>query len=165
MSPVAGHGAKPRAAGLVPATCQITDAGTQFDGAPGQGLYTFGDYRTLPRTTRIVLTLLSYSTAEGGTPGAITFFAVRVTGAPLERVLLGRATAAQMTGPGTAGNVTFCGKVLPRDPEGPDPGNQGAFWNVIALSEGKDVAASVCLDFVLEPFPDTSPEDSPRLTP
>lgn len=165
MSPVAGHGAKPRAAGLVPATCQLTDAGTQFDGTAGQGLYTFGDYRRLPRTTRIVLTLVSYHTADGGTPGDITFFVVRPGGNVLHRALLGRATAAQMTGPGTAGNVTFCGKVLPRDPEGPDPGNSGDFWDVIAISEGKDVAASVCLDFVLEPFPDTSPEDSPRLTP
>lgn len=142
----------------MPVTCQLTDAATQFDGTAGQGLYLFSNLRNVPRTTRIVLTALSYHTATGGNPGDITFFAVRTGGDPLERMLLGRATAAQMTGPGDEGNVTFCGKVLPRDP----PQRNDTFWDVIAISEGKDVAASVCLDFVLEPFPDTSPEDSPR---
>lgn len=141
----------------MPIDCQLADAATQFDGTAGKGLWVFTSFRNLPRTTRIVLTALSYHTAAAGTPGNITFFAVRAGGDPLERLILGRALSADIVGPGTEGNVTFCGRVLPRQPPSAIDGNE--FWQVIAISENRDVAASVCLDFVLEPFPDTSPSD------
>lgn len=140
--------------------CQLADGATQFDGTVDKGLWNFdADFRDLPRTTRVVLTALSYHTDTGGNPGDISFFAVRPGGSSLERILLGRATQAQITGPGDEGNVTFCGKVLPREPVVGSLANQ--FWNVVAISEGKDVDASACVDYVLEPFPDTSPQDSP----
>lgn len=137
----------------MPVDCQTRAGAAQFTGAAGAGQWTFTSYDALPRTTRVVLSVLGYHAAAGGSVGDIAFYAVRPGGAATERVLLGRATAAQMTGPGTEGNATFCGKILPREPGG------GVFWQVIAVGSGKDVDASACLDFLVQPYPDTSPED------
>lgn len=138
----------------MPINCQTRAGGDQFTGAAGQGLWDFSTQNFLPRTTRVVLSVLSYHAAAGGAVGQIAFYAVRPGGAPTERMLLGRATAAQMTGPSTEGNLTLCGKVLPRE-----PGDGGAFWFVQAIGSGKDVDATACVDWVLSPFPDTSRED------
>lgn len=107
-----------------------------------------------------MLTSLSYHTEPGGVPGDVTFFAVR-PGTPFERILLGRALSVDILGPGTEGNVTFCGKVLPRDPPPGGLGSgHGAHWEVQASTEGKTITAVVCVDFVLQPFPDTDELDS-----
>lgn len=144
----------------MPASCQQRDDSDQFDGTASAGLFSFSSFDVAPRTTRVTLTALSYHTEAGGTPGDITFFAVR-PGTPFERILLGRALSADITGPGTEGNVTFCGKVLPRDPPpGGFGGSNGAHWEVQAFTEGKDVTGVVCVDFVLQPFPDTDERDS-----
>ena len=144
----------------MPITCQKRDGGDQFDGTTDAGLFDFSQYDRIPRTTRVTLTCLSYHTDEGGTPGDITFFAVRPSD-PDERVLLGRAVNNEIIGPSDEGNVTFCGKVLPRDPApGGIGGQNGPHWQVQAFTEGKDVDGWVCVDFVLQPFPDTDELDS-----
>lgn len=107
----------------------------------------------------MVLTILSYHTAAGGTPGSVAFFAVRPGGNPTEQILLGRGVSPDIVGPGDEGNVTFCGKVLPRD-RPPAPALEGAQWEVRVFTEDKDVDATVCVDWVLEPFPDTDERDS-----
>jgi hypothetical protein len=142
----------------VPASCQQRDGADQFNGTAAAGLFLFSSFDVIPRTTRVVLTALSYHTgSNGGAPGDITFFAVRPA-VTFQRILLGRALSAEIIGPSTEGNVTFCGKVLPRDP--PGGGSNGAHWEVQAFTQGKNVTAVVCVDFVLEPFPDTDERDS-----
>ena len=83
--------------------CQTRNGADQFTGAANEGRWDFSAYNFLPRTTRIVLTLMSYSVA-GADVGEITFFAIRPGGLATDKVLLGRATATQMTGPGTEGD-------------------------------------------------------------
>ena len=139
------------------ASCQILDNATQFDGSPGRGLFSFAAYNKLPRTTRVQISRISYATdgAPGANPGDIDFYLTRPGGDPLERMLIGRFTQAEITGPNNDGDVTICGVIVPRD-----PGDQGQHWQLQAFSTGRDVSGAVCVDVFLQPLPDTSMEDS-----
>lgn len=144
-------------------TLRLTIAGAaQFTGFPGAGLFSFLAFDRLPRTTRIQILNVSYAADPGGNPGTLfEAFAVRVGIVPTERMLIGRATTTQIVGPAGDGDVRFCGIALPRDDPDPFPGiGLGAFWNIVVRSQGKDVDATVCIDYVVAPYPDTTPEDS-----
>ena len=133
------------------ATTIQTVAGVgQFDGTAGAGLFSFAQWDAVPRTTRVVVTLASYAAVTGGNPGdLLEFYFRRPGGAATERALLLRADGTEIAGPAGDGDVTICGRVVPRD-----PGDSGQHWELVAFTTGKTVTASVCVDVVLEPFPD-----------
>lgn len=148
----------------MPTRCDTVAGAGQFLGTAGSGRFDFAFLDGIPRTSRVVLSLLSYSSEDGGDSGSVTFFAVRPAGLLTERVLLGQGNEAEIIGPvGTQGNVKFCGVVLPRDPPSASgAGNNGDQWRVVATTEGKTATGTVCVDYVIQPFPDTNPRDSGR---
>lgn len=144
-------------------TLRLTIAGAaQFTGLPGAGLFSFFPFNALPRTTRIQIMNISYAADPGGNPGTLfEAFVVRPDIVPTERMIIGRATTTQIVGPAGDGDVRFCGIALPRDDPDPFPFlGLGQFWNIVVRSAGKDVTATVCVDYVVVPYPDTSLEDS-----
>lgn len=130
----------------------------QFTGLAAAGLFTFSEYNRIPRTSRVVLTILSYTEIPAG-PALTTnvqFWAFRPGGTPTEKVALGDATAAgDLLDANGEARLRLCGIPLPRE-----PGDAGAFWEVRAFTQNKSDDATVCVDFVLSPFPDTSERDS-----
>jgi hypothetical protein len=85
-------------------------------------------------------------------------------GVPTQRILLGYVMPAAALGPTPeTGNVTFCGRVLPRNdpiPSAVSP-EQGPHWRVQCFSVDKLAAATVCVDYVIQTFPNTDARDSP----
>ena len=142
-------------------SCQTLAGAAQFDGLTNAtGLFTFARYQRIPRTSRVVLTVLSY---VEDTPGPalttdVQFWAVRPVGAPTERISLGDGVSASglLNSLGNA-RMKTCGIVLPRD-----PGDDGTHWIVQAITQNKTQDASVCVDFVVRPYSDTSDRDSPE---
>ncbi len=133
---------------------QTLAGGAQFDGLTNStGLFSFTNFSMQPKTTRIVLTSISYATAAVIVPGDIAFFLRKPGGLATERVLLGRGLQANILGPAGDGDFSVCGKVVPRDVNGTN-------WTLHAVTTNKNADASVVVDFILQPFPDTSARDS-----
>lgn len=154
----------------MPASCQTLVDAVQFDGLTvGTGRFDFDQLNGIPRSTRVVITSIGYTTISplsGGSPGDLIVYAVRHTIAPPvnpERIILGSAEAVEMLTLDARGAAKFCGIVLPRDaPVGSVGGDNGRHWRIEVLTEGKEETASVCVDYVLQPFPDTDERDSGR---
>jgi len=150
----------------VPTLCQtVADGDGEFDGTAGRGLFDFSFLNGIPRTTRVVLTSLAYSSGDlsGSTAGSVSIVAQKPGGTLSERILLGSAIPASTLDPTLrTENVKFCGVVLPRDP--PDVGGfgspNGAHWIVEGYTRDKEAEGTICIDYVLEPFPDTDERDS-----
>ena len=140
-------------------SCQTRADADQFDGlTPTTGFFSFANLQGLPRTTRAVLTSLSYveDTAGPALTTTVQFWAVRPGGTPTERIPLGDGDAATglLNANGNA-RLKLCGIVLPRE-----PGEDGEHWNVMAITQNKTQTGTVCVDFVLCPYPDTGDHDS-----
>ena len=154
----------------MPASCQTLVDAVQFDGLTvGTGRFDFEDLNGIPRSTRVVITSIGYTTdspLSGGSPGDVIVYAVRDTLSPpvqSERIILGTAEAGDMITLDARGAAKFCGIVLPRDPPaGSGGGDNGRNWRIEVLTDGKEETASVCVDYVLQPFPDTDDRDSGR---
>lgn len=140
---------------------QTLAAAVQFDGVGvGTGLFTFANLGLIARTTRVVLTSLSYVEIEGPPfPVAtnVQFWAVRPGGIPTERMPLGdgESAVALLNVLGDA-RMRLCGIILPRE-----PGDDGLHWNVEAITQNKTQTATVCVDFVLCPYPESHERGSP----
>ena len=133
---------------------QTLAGAAQFDGLTNStGLFVFSNFDNQPKSTRVVLTAISYATATVIAPGDIAFFLQLPGGAATERILLGRGLQADITGPAGDGDFSVCGKVVPRN-------NDGTNWTLHAVTTNKNANASVVVDFILQPFPDTSDRDS-----
>lgn len=136
------------------AATQTRTAANQFSGTvAGQGLFSFSTFDAIPRTTRVVVSLASYAAAAGGVPATEVEFWFRRAGGvvPTERVLLGRFDQLQIEDPSDgSGDVTICGKVVPRDAD-------GSHWELQVITTGKTVTATATVDTLLQPFPDTTP--------
>lgn len=139
--------------GQVDTQAQLT-AGNQFDGLTNlTGLFSFSQWDGFSRSVRVVLTAVSYGTDDAGDSGNIEFYLRPPVGATSQRILLGRGLQATITGPDGRADFSVCGKVVPRN-------RNGAHWVLHAVTTGKDTPASVVVDFVLVPYPDTSERDS-----
>lgn len=135
-------------------TQTIAAAATQFDGlTAATGLFNFSKWDNQPKSTRVVLSAVSYGSDAGGASGIIEFYLRPVGGGTSVRILLGRGLVADITGPDGRGDFSVCGKVLPRNADGTN-------WQLHAVTTGKATSASVVVDWVISPFPDTSGRDS-----
>jgi len=144
------------------------DAG-EFDVTSGRGLFDFSAFDNLPRTSRIVLVSVSYSERiafAGPTPGGFFVYLIPFQGAiptppETQRILLGNVTPADALGPAAENlaNVTFCGRPLPRSD--PSSGREGRQWLVQCFSPEKSGEATVCVDYLIQPYPDTSERETP----
>lgn len=140
--------------------CQTLADATQFDGLTvTTGLFRFTRWQEIPRTTRVVLTALSYVELDDGVPLTtnVQFWAVKPGGLATEKMPLGDGTAAGgLLDINGDARLRLCGIVLPRE-----PGDGGIIWDVQVLTQNKTETATACLDFVLCPYPDTNERDSP----
>lgn len=134
---------------------QTLAGAAEFDGLTGTtGQFQFSAQNNLPPSSRITITTLSYHCGVGAS-GEITFYMRPVTAAATERILLGRQTQANATDPNSGlADFKVAGFVLPR--------SKGSFahWLIEATTDGKEVTASVILDYVIEAFPDTTERDT-----
>jgi len=128
----------------------------QFDGTAGLGLFTWQSLDGIPETTRVVIRSLSYAAESGGASGdVIAYLRPNVGVTPnVNRVLVGRALQADITGPDGQADVTFCDIVVPRSAT-------SGHYRLHVLTTGKAVDGQVTVDWTLQPYPDTSREDSP----
>ena len=135
----------------------IAVAADQFTGLAGAGLFEFSEWDAAPLSTRIVLSAVAYASDDGGgaVSGNVEFYLRPPAGGGggSERILLGRGLQADITGPDGRGDFSVCGKAVPRLAD-------GRHWQLHAVTVGKDAVASVIVDWVLMPFPDTSDRDS-----
>lgn len=136
-------------------TQTIAVAGDQFDGLTfTTGIFPFEKWNEIKRSTRIVLVSVAYAAEAGGASGDVTFYLRSTAAGPsTRRILLGRGAQADITAPDGRADFSVCGKVLPRDSDGEQ-------WFLEAVTVGKNTAASVVVDVVLQPFPDTTDRDS-----
>lgn len=135
---------------------QTLAGATQFDGlSVTTGIFDFEKWSNISRSIRVVLSSVAYAAEAGGASGDVTFY-LRSTAptASTQRILLGRGTQAEMTAPDGRADFSVCGKIVVRD-------NDGTHWFLEVVTTGKAVNASVVVDVVLQPFPDTSTNDSP----
>ena len=130
--------------------------GAQFDGLTfATGIFDFEKWSNIARSTRIVLSSIAYAAEAGGASGDVTFY-LRSTAptAITQRILLGRGEQTAMTAPDGRADFSVCGKILPRD-------NDGTQWFLEVVTTNKAVNASVVVDVLVQPFPDSTTNDSP----
>ena len=146
----------------MPTETQTVAAGENFDGTAGKGLWQWADLDSIPRTTRVVLTCESLATGSpaGEDPPpplsqASWFFRRRVLIDPQNRIILDRADASAMVDPeSNLADRTICGRVVPRD-------LNGEHWELVLFTKDGEAAMSAHVDYVVQPFPDTSDRDPP----
>lgn len=135
---------------------QTLAGATQFDGLTfTTGIFQFEKWNNISDSTRIVLSSIAYAAEAGGASGDVSFY-LRSTAptATTQRILLGRGVQAEMTAPDGRADFSVCGKVLPRD-------NDFTHWFLEVVTVDKAVNASVVVDVLIQPFPDTTTNDSP----
>lgn len=142
----------------MPTLRQTLAGAVDFDGmTPATGLFAFDLFDDMTRTTRVEILAVGYAAEVGAQATYVEAYAVLPGGLATERLLIGRALAAQITGPSGDGDVRFCGIALPREPATILlPGLQ---WQIEVRSAGKQTTATAIVDYVLHPYPDTSPQD------
>lgn len=137
---------------------RVVVAADQFTGLAAAGLFEFSEWDNAPLSTRIVLSAVAYASDNGGgaVSGDIEFYLRPPAGGGggSDRILLGRGLQADITGPDGRGDFSVCGKAVPRRTA------DGRHWQLHAVTVGKNAVASVVVDWVLMPFPDTSVGDS-----
>lgn len=147
---------------MVWARCQTIAGVTQFEGNAGGGFWGFGDWNLLPRTTRVVLLSISYFEPDANVDLTVEIWTARPGGLPTERMPIARGIAdgGDLINPITgAGELRACGITVPRD-LAPNPQDPGQHWDVFLRTTGKLVTATACCDWMLCPYPDTTPQDS-----
>lgn len=143
------------------ATEFLTLAGaTQFTGLAGAGLVDFSTrYSALPRSTRIVINSVTYTEVESGQALTTTVRAqlTRPGGGPTEYAILGNglASAALLSPINGNAEMRLCGIALFRQPD-----RLGLFWNLQVFTVDKTEDATVAVDYVVCPFPETNARDS-----
>ncbi len=128
------------------AICQTVAGAAEFTGLAGAGLFSFASLDNLPDATRVVLTAVAYATAVGDA-GDVSIIVRRVGGTATERMLLGRGLEADITGPAGDADFKIDGQVIPREAD-------GAHWELVVTTDGKQITGSVCIDYVLAPYAD-----------
>lgn len=139
----------------------LTLAGvTQFTGLAGAGLFDFSTrFSDLPRSTRIVINAVTYTEVQSG-PALTTTFRAQLTrplGATTEYAIIGNGLASDgLLSPINANaELRLCGLLLFRDPD-----DAGPFWDLQVFTVDKSEDATVAVDYVICPFPETDPRDS-----
>ena len=139
----------------MPVEVQLRAAALQFDGTAGAGLFTFTRLDAMPRTTRVVVH--SAAVAIDGTVTTARIFYRRPGGAPEERILIGAGNTTTMidpVDPTPGADLSVCGRVVPRD-------ESGVHWELVVITTGKVGDGAAIVDWSLQPYPDTSPQDAP----
>lgn len=139
----------------------LTLAGaTQFAGTAGFGFFQFSTrFSRLPRTTRVVINSVSYSEVFDGVALTtnVQVRLVRPGSVPSAYAIVGRGLAGEsLISPITQNaELRLCGLALFRD-----AGDVGPFWDLEVLTVNKTEDATVAVDYVVCPFPETNPRDS-----
>jgi hypothetical protein len=137
----------------MPTIIQTVAGAAQFTGLAGAGLFSFSKFDALPSTSRVSVDRCAYHGDTGGNAGnRVDFYFVRPGGTPTEVVLLGRGLSPAITGPSGDADFTICAGLVPRD-------RNGDHWQLVAISSGKTVTASVVVDYLPLPYPSSSAED------
>lgn len=125
----------------------------QFDGlTAATGRTVFTRWANVPRTTRVHIHQVAYHGAAGDAITRLDIWLVDPAGPATARMLIGRATAADLVGPTLETDYTICGREVPRGASGN--------WQLEVITVGKSQDASVTVDFSLLPWPDASPNDA-----
>lgn len=145
----------------MPTEIQTLAGNAQFTGLVNAGLFDFSTrFSDLPRSTRIVINSVSYT--ESPALGIQTNVRVQITrqgGSLTQYAIVGNGLAAvSLTSPINGfGELRLCGLALYRD-----PGDNGQFWDLQVFTEQKLGVATVAVDYIICPFPETDPRDSQR---
>lgn len=141
----------------------LTLAGaTQFTGLAAAGLFVFSSrFSALARSTRIVINSVAYTEVQAG-PALTTTVRAQITkpGGPASAyAIVGNGLASETLLSPINGNaeLRLCGLALFRD-----PGDRGLFWDLQVFTVGKSQPATVSVDYVICPFPETDPRDSQK---
>ena len=135
---------------------------TQFTGLAGAGLFVFSTrFSALARSTRIVINSVTYTEVHGGLALSTTFRAqiTQPGGVASAYAILGNGLASDgLISPiNNSAELKLCGVALFRD-----PGDQGLFWDLQVFTVDKSQDATVAVDYVICPFPETDPRDSQK---
>lgn len=124
-----------------------------YNGTAGLGLFDWDALNGIPLNTRILITSLAYAT-EAGSPGnlACHFRPQTVFPTPdVNRMIAAQALEADIIGPTGAGDIRFCGILVPRSISG--------HWRLHCVTTGKQVNGQISVDWVIVPYPDTDERD------
>lgn len=144
----------------MPTETQTLAGASQYDGTPVGGFFGFGTrFSGLPRSTRIVINSVTYTEVQAG-PALTTTVRVQITrsfGGPTAYAIVGNGLASDGLLSPINGNaeLKLCGLALFRD-----PGDRGLFWDLQVFTVNKTETATVAVDYVICPFPETDPRDS-----
>lgn len=147
------------------ATTTLTLLGaTQFANVSGGGAFPVSSFNHIARTTRLAGRFTYTEILDNPITTNIWFFAQSVQNPPPVIFLLGRGQWEHGLIDPVDGNayLKLCFDVIPRHPaDAVSLGERnGNFWNLYALSTGKQNDGTVTFDVDTCPSPDTSKEDS-----
>lgn len=145
----------------MPTEIETLAGAIQYTGVANAGLFDFSTrYSHLPRSTRIVINSVSYTEIPMGFP-IVTTVRVQLTksgGSLTQYAILGNGVPPGIISPiNSAAELRLCGVALYRD-----PGDKGLFWDLQVFTNGKLNPATVAVDYVICPFPETDPRDSQK---
>lgn len=144
----------------MPTLSQKVLGAAQFTGLAGAGEFDFAFLDLIPRTTRVVISAVSYFEPAGPPFPPMTnvdVWADLIAVDVLQHMPFGRGLAAENLLSPITGNaeLRLCGLLLPRV-----PGDGGAHYQVRVVTENKTHDAVVLLDYYLCPFNETTLRDS-----
>jgi hypothetical protein len=137
---------------MATSTQKVVGAG-QFTGLAGAGLFSFANLSALPLTTQIAVSRIAYHAVAGGNVGSEVYFAWTNPIDPDGFILAGRALNASIVAPDTSGDYVVCGGLVPRE-------ITGQTWELRCYTVGKDVDATITIDWQIVPMPHSSERDS-----
>lgn len=143
----------------MPTLSQKVLGAAQFTGVAGAGEFDFAFLDLIPRTTRVVISAVSYFEATAGPvlTTDVDVWADLIAVDVLNHMPFGRGLAAENLLSPLTGNaeLRLCGLLLPRV-----PGDGGAHYQVRVVTTNKTQDAVVLVDYYLCPFNETTLRDS-----